>query len=236
MNEVLLFELPEPWDEIGQLGLRAIFGLIDAPHDEPHGLFVRQADDGSFDVEYSPRDTPSASIGIKRSEEIYLSGTNQRISITVSPANSTDKAELIAALYSNRIHVFHLKVGKEVRRSNLGHLLLDASLAVAKLTEKERISMKFENDGGESFLLKYGFKRQHINTKYCSGYNHESVIIGAATKEELQKRECIEEGTLISSQKKTPIHEEISGVEINEVDAPQYRVFAFCPAHSRDQT
>lgn len=123
-----------------------------------------------------------------------------------------------------------------MRRSNLGHLLLDASLAVAKLTEKERISMKFKNDGGESFLLKYGFKKQHINTKYCRGYDHESVIIGAATKEELQKRECIEEGTLISSQKKTPIHEEITGVETSEVDAPQYRVFAFRATYSRDQT
>ncbi|MGM0388526.1 MAG: hypothetical protein ACQEP0_08400 [Natrinema limicola] len=236
MNNILLFELPEPWDEISQVGFRAIFGLIDAPYDEPHGLFVRQADDGSFDVEYLPRDTPSASIEVKRSEETYLSGTDMRISITVSPTKTTGKAELMAALYSNRIHIFHLEVGKEVRRSNLGHLLLDASLAVAKLTKKERISMKFKNDGGESFLLKYGFKKRHIDTKHCSGYNHESVIVGAATKEELQKRECVEEGPIVSSQKKTPIHQEITGVETNEVNAPKYRVFGFCPARSRDQT
>lgn len=105
MNEVLLFELPKPYDEISQLGFRAVFGLIDAPHDEPHGLFVRQADDGSFDIEYLPRDSPSASIEIKRSEEIYLSRTHKRISITVSPTDTTDKAELMAALYPNRIHV-----------------------------------------------------------------------------------------------------------------------------------
>lgn len=231
-----VLELSRPWMDVSRLGFEGVTRLFDIPKDEPHTLLVCQYSDCSFDVSYFARKAPPATIEVSFSQEQYLSGTTDRLGVTVSPKNRTGHGETTIALYPNRLHVHDLNVHQEVRRSGLGRILLDISLGLAKLTNKALFSMKVKNDGVESFLLNYGFTQEQVDTKQCGHYHHESVVIGAATEDELGLPNirtlgdtCDPMEILIpigDKRKETPIHDRLSGVPIQNIDVPSHRIYA----------
>ncbi|GAB7121253.1 GNAT family N-acetyltransferase [Natrinema pallidum] len=227
-GNVLIFELDDPWDELCRLGFEAFLRRIDAPANQPHGLLVRMRAGPSFDIAYLSRETPTASIDIAMGEEVYLSGTDFRGTVRVSPNASQERGELMFALYPNRIHVHHLMIPPDIRRLGLGRILMDAVLAVAALTSRDKFSMKVKDEDVQEFLEQYGFLPDQIQTKFCNSYNHESTVVGSASNEELQQREAVEPDVFSHpSKRQTPIHNNLTGIETAEIDVSGYRVFAF---------
>lgn len=231
-NSITVFELPKPWAEIGQVGLYSLLQYIDAPATEPHGLVVREGKSEMFDVGYYPRDTPNASICTSASDPSFLSEASKEITITLIHSETGRKGQLSIGLYPDRVHVFDFNIEETIRNNGLGRILLDVTLGIAALTERDRISLKFKNEGGVAFLESYGFREEQIKTKYCESYDHNSVVVGAASLEELKLPDSVSK-SLTSKEIETPIHNSLSGLRIEEVDAPNLRVFTFRNADDR---